>query len=74
MNDKNELSEKLRAYQTITIVIAVVIAVELLMLFRMIPVNTIYTGAILGGLVLFFLYLIVLCLRLIRELKDRIDR
>lgn len=74
MNEMNEMSEKLRAYQTLTIIIAVAIAFQLLMLGVMIPVKTTYIWIMLGGLALFSLYLIVLCLRLIRELTNRLGK
>jgi hypothetical protein len=74
MNESNEWIDKLRAYRTLTIVSAVMIAFTLLTLGAMIPRKTIHIWLMLGGAALFCLYLIVLCLRLIRELKERIDR
>ncbi len=74
MDERNEWIEKLRTYRTLTTIIAVVIAFELVMLCRMIPLKTTYHWLMLGGLALFCLYLIVLCLRLIRELRNRLDK
>ena len=74
MNDNNELPEKLRAYRTLTVIIAVVIAFTLGMLGWMLPGGTVYIPIMLGGLALFSLYLIVLCLRLIRELKETLKK
>ena len=74
MNDKSEILEKLGSYRTLTIVIAVVVVFELAMLFFAIPVKTKLIWISLGGLTIFFIYLIALCLRLIKELKDILDK
>jgi len=74
MKEKLEWDEKLHAYRTSTLVIALVIVFALTMLATTIPLKTSAIWAMIGTVGVFSLYLIVLCLRLIKELKDRVGK
>ncbi len=63
-------NEKIRHYRTLVRVLAFILAFEVVMLVWAVPVKTNFVWGTLGVIAFVCLYLIVLCLRLIKELKD----
>ena len=62
---------KFRYYKTLVYILAFIILFEVVMLALAIPVKTTFITVSLAALGFLCLYLIVLCLRLIRELQQK---
>ena len=67
----NDDTQKFRHYRTLVWLLAFIIAFEVVMLFGAVPVKTTFITVSLCALAFLCFYLIVLCLRLIRELQEK---
>ena len=62
---------KFRHYRTLVYTLAFILAFEVVMLILAVPAKTTFVSVTLGAIAFLCLYLIVLCLRLIRELQKK---
>ena len=67
-------TDKFRLHRTLVYVLAFIILFEVGMLYWAIPVRTTFITITLSAVALLCLYLIVLCLRLIRELQQNSEK
>ena len=67
----DEFQQKLRSYRTLIYVLAFILFFEIIILSLQIPEKTTFTWITLLALGFLCLYLIVLCIRLVKELQDK---
>lgn len=67
----DDLKEKLPVYRTMAYTLAAIIALELIFLAAMTPAKTTFFWIMLAAIAISLLYLIVLCLKLVKELQKR---
>ena len=68
MNDDNN---KFRQYRSLVYILAFIILFEVVMLILAVPAKTTFITVTLAAISFLCLYLIILCLRLIRELQQK---